>query len=427
MQKERDIYKRSRTLYVFDAALEYFVAIITAGAYLAKLTEMLDMPDGLTGILSAFVSLGGTLSLLSVFITKRKPVRHKVCILQSVCHLSFALIFLVPFFDIKNNIRILIFCAFFFVAYSLYFVIYTVQSDWFMGLVEPNKRGRFAAALNNFALGSGMIFSLIIGSIIDYYTNNGAAEKFLILSFIILTAIAIGRTLLIFFSREKISDDEAKKNGDGLLSHAKALTKNRRFVHLLIVFCLWSAALYATNPFFGTYQNKELGFSMLFVSILGILNSFARIGGTFFFGKIADHRSFNVVLNLGFIILSAALLLNTFTVPSNGKIFFTIYYLMYAVALGAMSICQVNSIIEVVEPNQRSAAIAIKYSLTGLAGFLTTLAVSPLVSLIQNNGNRFFGMNVYAQQIVSLIGVLIGTLAIVYFNVFARKRKNAKD
>ena len=50
----------------------------------------------------------------------------------------------------------------------------------------------------------------------------------------------------------------------------------------------------------------------------------------------------------------------------------------------------------------------------GLVGFLATLALSPIIGAIQNGGNMIFGMNIYAQQIVSLIASLFCILTFFF-------------
>ena len=69
------------------------------------------------------------------------------------------------------------------------------------------------------------------------------------------------------------------------------------------------------------------------------------------------------------------------------------------------------------------AALAIKATAGGLAGFLTTLALSPLVALIQARGLTIFGVNIYAQQVTSLIGLVLCVILIVYNTVVVKKIK----
>ena len=67
------------------------------------------------------------------------------------------------------------------------------------------------------------------------------------------------------------------------------------------------------------------------------------------------------------------------------------------------------------------AALALQNSIAGVAGFLTTLAISPLVENIQSNGNMFLGFSIQAQQLLGVIAA-IGNLGIVFYLVFVIRR-----
>ena len=118
--------------------------------------------------------------------------------------------------------------------------------------------------------------------------------------------------------------------------------------------------------------------------------------------------------------------INIFTVPENGKVFYTVYYMLNAIAMAGINSAVINLIYDYVEKEKRIGALALKSTLAGFAGFFTTLLVSPLVTYIQNNGNFFFGLNVYAQQVVSAIAALLLTVLIVYLNMVVRKIGNRR-
>jgi MFS family permease len=138
-------------------------------------------------------------------------------------------------------------------------------------------------------------------------------------------------------------------------------------------------------------------------------------------GKFADKYSFAKMLNICFIIMLVGYAINIFTVPDNGKIFYTIYYMLNAVAMAGINSAVINLIYDYVDKEKRIGALALKSTIAGFAGFFTTLAVSPLVSHIQECGNMFLGMNVYAQQVVSAIAAILLVVLIVYLNLVVRK------
>ena len=119
--------------------------------------------------------------------------------------------------------------------------------------------------------------------------------------------------------------------------------------------------------------------------------------------------------------------LNIFTVPENGKVFYTIYYMLFAVAMAGINSAVINLIYDYVDKEKRTGALALKSTLAGFAGFFTTLLVSPLVSYIQKNGNTFLGMHVYAQQVVSAIAFTLMSITLIYLNTVVKKIKNNRD
>ena len=173
----------------------------------------------------------------------------------------------------------------------------------------------------------------------------------------------------------------------------------------------------------GTYQNNELGFTLKFASIVTMAGSFFRVLCSKPLGRFADKHSFTKMLTICYIIEACAFGVNIFTTPSNGKILYTIYYLLYVAGMAGINSAVINLIYDYVEEERRTGALAMKQTFAGISGFLTTLAISPLVTYIQDSGNMLFGIPVYAQQVLSLLSCL-GTIGLlVYMMTVIRKIK----
>jgi len=59
-------YKRSRNAYRMECTFEYFVTLLVADAYLAKVLSSIGMSDALIGVVSSFVSLAFLFQLAAV-------------------------------------------------------------------------------------------------------------------------------------------------------------------------------------------------------------------------------------------------------------------------------------------------------------------------------------------------------------------------
>lgn len=283
--------------------------------------------------------------------------------------------------------------------------------NWFMSLVDDKKRGRFTANKEMTSLIGGMLFSYGLGVIFDYFENANQNVQGFIFCGVGLFILMVLHSLTLIFSLEKPAKKEEKA---GFKEQFGAICKNKNIFKIVLVATLWNVANYATVSFTGTYQNNELGFSLKFASVIIIVGSLARVLMSKPLGRYADKHSFSKMLCICFIIEAAGFGCNIFTVPANGKAMFTIYTILHYMGMAGINSSLINLMYDYVEESQRVNALAINQTFYGLAGFLTTLALSPVLKLIQDNDNKIFGMTIYAQQLFSAFSLIITIVLLVY-------------
>ena len=418
-----DRYKKSRLLYIIEAALEYFISIAVGTVYLAKLAAYIGIPDWLTGILTSFVSLGCAFQIFAVFLSRYKPIKTWVTIFHIVSQLLFTGLYFIPAFKMSVTLKTVLFIAMLLVAQIIHNVINSPKINWFMSLIDDKKRGSFTASKEMVSLVGGMLFSYGLGIVFDYFESTNQTEKGFILCGIGLFVLMALHSLTLIFSLEKPAE---RTNNIGFKKQFEAIFKNKNIFKIVLVSVLWNIANYATVSFSGTYQNNELGFSLKFASVVIIIGSMARVLLSKPLGKYADKHSFSRMLCICFIIEAVAFGCNIFTVPANGKVLFTIFSVLHHMGMAGISSSIINLMYDYVEEEQRVNALAINQTFYGLAGFVTTLALSPLLAAIQNNGNRIFGITVYAQQLFAAFSMIITLILLVYVMKVVNKIKKAE-
>jgi len=402
--------KRSRFMYLLEAAFEYLISLLVHGSFLATLTKELNISDSLTGILSSIISLGCLFQLLSLSI-RRTKVKKFVIIFSILNQVLFMLLYVIPLTNFKNNTKILLFVLIIISAYLIYNIAHPKKINWLMSLVDDNQRGIFTANKEIISLISGMIFSFGMGAVIDYFSNNGKIRIAFIISALVIFTLNVLHSLTMIFAVEKTAATHQSKD----LKHAVIeLVKDKNILHITVIFLLYYVSTYICTPFYGTYQIGELGLNLKFVSAITICGSISRIFVSKFWGKYADNKTFAVMIEKCFIFFGLAQLSIVFAVPSNGKVMFILYYIFNGIALGGINSALTNLIFEHIPKEKCADALAITQAFAGLAGFLITLCVSPLISYIQSCGNSIFGIPLYAQQFVSLLALIFTVLAIVY-------------
>lgn len=412
------LYKRSRLMYICEAALEYLISILVAGTYLAMITKELGISDTLTGIISSFISLGCVFQLFAMLLRKGNT-KKTVLFLSVLNQLLFMFLYIIPLMGGSQSMKTTLFIVVILLAYFFYNIAHPKKIDWFMSLVDYEKRGVFTAKKEMVSLIAGMIFSFIMGAVADHYKEIGEIRTAFIICAIVIFVLMILHTLTMVFTIEKPTDGVANTKKRNFLS----VLQDKNILRITIVFILWHIASYCAIPYYGTYQIGELGFSQGFVAVLSVVYAVARVSFSFFWGRYADRRSFAKMLRLCFAVAALGFLINAFCIPENGKIIYTLYYICNAIAMGGINSALINLCYDYVEEEKRADALAISLAIAGVFGFFATLAVSPLVTYIQTNDNTIFGIHAYAQQVLSVIAFIMTVLTILYVSVFLVKLK----
>lgn len=420
---DASLIKRGRLMYIFQATLEYLISILVAGSFLATLTKELGFSDSLTGVLSSVISLGCLFQLLSLTI---RPNRSKgfVITLSIINQLLFLLLYVIPLSSGQKNTKIVLFVILIFAAYFIYNLAHPKKINWLMSLVDDNQRGIFTANKEIVSLIGGMIFSFTMGAVVDYFADAGKIKTAFVISAVVIFILMLLHTLCLVFTVEKQMESKQKKS---ITKSIVDVFKNKDILKVTAVFVFYNIANYAAVPFYHTYKINELGLSLKFISLLTICTSAMRILVSKYWGKYADKKSFAVMIEKCFLFVLVAFGFIIFTVPSNGKIMFILYYLVHGIAMGGINSALINMIFDYTPYENRADALAISQAASGVTGFLTTLCMSRLVAYIQSNNNRIFGINVYAQQVVSIISFVIILVAIIYVRTVLIKKGSKKS
>lgn len=415
--------ERGKKLFIIQAALEYLISIIINGSFLATLTKTLGISDSLTGIISSFISLGCLFQLLSLFIhrPRSKPLVIGLTLLNQLLYIS---MYIIPLLSGDRSVKTACFVTSVFIAWVMFYFAHPKKMAWFMSLVDDRERGSFTANKEIISLIAGMIFQFSMGALVDFFAEKGELRTAFVLSAIVLVFMSILHTLCMVFTPEKPIEQRKKVN---FTSTLKAISKNKRVLKACIVCIIYYAANYASIPYYATYNINELGFSLKVITLIAISGSISRIFVSRFWGKYADKNSFASMVEKCFMFYAAGTLCYVFASPASHftrVVPLLLYILLHGISMGGINSALTNLVFDYAEPEIRADSLAVCQALSGVVGFLSTLAVSPIVSIIQKNGNSLFGMTIYAQQILSVITLLLIIALIIYIRTALINKKS---
>ncbi len=417
------LYRRGRLLYTIEAGVEYLISILVANTYLAILTKELGISDSLTGIISAFISLGCVFQLISILIRKKRS-KGLVLSFSIINQLLFVSLYVVPLTNWRGSVRIISFVVIILLAYFFYYIAYPKKIDWLMSLVDDSQRGVFTAKKEIISLIMGMIFSFAMGAVVDHYSEIGQIRTAFIISAIVMLGLTVIHTLTMIFTTEKPKEEIVTRKID-----FKGIFGDKNILKISVVFMLWYVANYSATPFYGAYQIADdgLGFSQTFVAVLSAIFAVVRVAFSIIWGKYADKFSFAKMLRICFFIAGLGFIINAFCVPENGHIVYTIYYICNAIAMAGINSALTNLCFDYVAESKRADALAVSLALAGVCGFISTIVMSALVSKIQGDGNTLFGISIYAPQVLSIIAFVLTMATMVFVILAFRKTKRITE
>lgn len=413
----KDEYKASRVAYILECMFEYFISILTTGAYLAKLTTTIGISDSMTAVLSSITSLAGVFQIISIFIAHKTPVKRWVLPITFVTQALVSTLYLIPFLGF-GSIAPLIFFVIILISRAAVNVVAPAKSNWFLSLVDGKNRGNFQAKINAVSLAGGMIFTFLASMTIDKFEAKGNLNGAFTTMTVIICILAFLQILCLVIAREK---PVVHEKNESPLKSIRSLCQNKIYVKLIIINAVWALANNITSPFLSTYQIKELGFSMTFISTITIAVSFLQMFVVYFFGRYSMRHSYASIMRISYIFALFSFLFVVLSTPANGKVMFTTYRLFTLFFGAASAVSSTSLLFAITHPSERTAAIAFNTILTGLIGFGTTLTVSPILTMLQGSDIILFGMKVYAQQILAAASFIITLLLTLYYHFFFHK------
>ncbi len=415
-----DIYRRSRNAYTAQAAFEYFVAILVGDAFLAKLLSNIGVSDALIGIISSFISLAFIVQIMSIFMLSAVKSKKKIVIaLDTVSNIFFCGIYFLPLVNLPTQTKTFLVIGAILIAYISKYLISTISFQWANSYVDPTRRGSYSAVKEIISLASGIVFSTVIGLIIDKYESIGNINGGFL--FIAITMLVLNVCNFVSYSliKDSIYEEKEKASFRDVIKHTFGNKKYRRVLKFGI---LWDCAKYFTIGFLGIYKTKDLMISVFAVQVINIAASFARMVVSRPFGKYSDRHTYAKGLELAMIIAAASFFVNIFTTRETW-FFVVIHTVLYNVSLAGINHNSLNIVYSYVDSKYIMQATAFKNCIGGMFGFGASLAAGKLVSTVQANGNVIMGMHINAQQITSAISFVLTVILVVYLKLVITKQK----
>jgi len=436
-------FKESRICYTTADSAAQTITQLAGGTFLATIMSYSGISDANIGIITSLVSLAALSQLFLVNYFKRLKKYKLLVTATALQRILFAVIYLIPMLAIGNLQKSFLIVILYFVGQVFVQIGTPASQDWIASLVPSRLRGKYFTikdATAVFVVSSAM---LACGMILDYFKKRNILTGFILIGLIIFILTMINVISFSKMKEPKISYINAdgkemhgrlakrarenekveKEHEQGIIAELKEAFLDRKFRKAFTVVCLFTFAFYICLPFTPSYQIKDLHLPYTFIMLIGFIANLYRIYIMPKLGKLADRHGMAKVLRYTLFALGLNFLSTTFTVPQNAYPMLIVSSILASTAWAFVGIGLFGVQLDFFKNEKRMIWLTITSSLTGVLGFFVSILGGILLSYLQKASLHLFGMKIYAQQVLNLIGFLIIVYAVYYIKFHIETEK----
>ncbi len=174
----------------------------------------------------------------------------------------FCMLYLIPFLPLnKRGKTVLIMLGVLF-AYVMQYIAAPILFQWANSYVDPFRRARYSAIKEIVSLFSGMVFSSVLGYVIDRYERLGNINgAFLFISSVMLVTALFNLTSLLLIKGDSKKQEKAIPG-----RMIKETPGNKKFRKLVVMAVLWNCTLYFSAGFLGGLKRRIFYYRFLLFS-----------------------------------------------------------------------------------------------------------------------------------------------------------------
>ncbi len=408
---------RSRYLSIYEGGTARSILTLTSGSFLVGFANYLGASNQILGIVSAIPVFAGIVTVFSPLMFERMVNRKFITILFCLIgRLMLGTMIVIPFIDIPNSLQIVLLIGMFLVANLFLASIMPSATTWLLKITPESIRGTYYGRREAIVLGAVTIVTLVMGQVLDKFDRAG----YQLGGFVILYIFVIIITLVNFivFSGMKEPPNEILKTDISVINIFRIPLKNKKYVTISILMAVWNFGYQFAFPFTSVYMVSTLKLGYGLITIMAVLASLASVISVYFWGRLADRKSWLYLMNLMIFIQITSFFIWFFINKSTVAILLPIAHILGGAAIGGINISLNNLQYSFSPPDNKTVFLGFSSAVNGVIGFIGTLAGSYFLTVSEKFEFTAWKLSVGSMQMIFLIaGIILFSGIVVVHNI----------
>lgn len=374
-------YKKEYKKYLTSSVLDNANNKIASTSFISAFAVYLGLSDFAIGIYAVLDTITNILQIFAAPLFSKIGQSKKVVLINySIYRISSVCFAIIPFVSNDIGMRTMLF----FIFASIYAVTgeigYITFVNWRMSLLKKEDRTKFAATKNMYKNTIVLLFSLIMGIILDKFTQNGyELYGFMILFLIVFLIAFIDIIIRINTYKPIIKEDKIT-----LKNTLKIPATDKKFRKIIVTCGINRFANGIGIMYLNVFLLRYLKINYIYYSLLNIIINLSEAISSNFWAKKANGRNWkNVILPMCLIFIFA---FSGLFIASNEmlKYILPIVYLLLGIGNGAYEIFDNVAIYEASHDKLQTSYVTFERFVEGII-----TAILPILSytILSENNN----------------------------------------
>lgn len=392
-------YKKYLTSCVLDTANNK----IASTSFITAFAVYLGLSDLAIGIYAVLDTITNVLQVLAAPLFSRIGQSKKVVLTNySIYRISSICFAFIPFISSDISIRTLLF----FIFASIYAITgemgYITFVNWRMSLLKKEDRTKFAATKNMYKNTVVLAFSLIMGVILDKFTQNGVE----LYGFIILFAIVSIIALIDIVIRINTYKPELKEERISIKDTIKIPATDKNFRKTLITCGINRFANGIGIMYLNVFLLRYLHISYIYYSILNIIVNLSEALSSRFWAKKAENRKWEKVI-IPMCLIFAFVFSSLFILENSILIYLLpLIYTLIGVGNGAYEIFDNVAIYEASKEKLQTSYVTFERFIEGIVTAILPILSYTILSESDNIIKITFGLAIIGYMILGFYFII---------------------
>lgn len=402
-------YKKEYKKYLISSVLDTASNRIASASFISAFAIYLGLSDFALGIYAVLDTITNIIQIFAAPLFYKIGQSKKVVLTNySIYRISSISMAFIPFLSSDINIRTILF----FIFATIYAITgemgYITFVNWRMTLIKREDRPTFAAKRNFLKNTVVLVFSLIMGVILDRFTTAGYELYGFMILFTILFVIAfIDISIRIKTYKPNVIQEKISLKDNVIIP-----SKDKEFRSVLITGGLNRFAYGIGTMYLNVFLLRYLNVGYLYYSILNILVNLSEAFSSKYWGDKSKERNWKkIILNMCiiFIIVFAMLLLF-----NNQQLLYLLPFIYILIGFGNASYEMYDhiAIYETAKDKLQTSYVTFERFIEGIVTMIL-----PLLSY------TIFKENNNAIKVTFLIAILSYIILFIYYKLKGNKSK----